>query len=112
MRLRLRFNFDCSEELRSHHLCCALNHSLPYACDCAAQLRVAFVVNDSYAIALFKIEIAHSFQESGLTFAVNDYAVMRGRAHVFEPHIAREDSFDRPYPCAQGGRVGVLARLL
>src|SRR2546423_4400151 len=105
----LGFGFERGEELRGHHLRRALNHALADARNRAADLHVARVLDDGRAFALGEIEIARAFQKTRLTFALNHDAIMLRRAYVFEPHVAREETFDRAHARAQRRRKIVFA---
>src|SRR5919198_2715503 len=110
--LSLRLGFERGEELRGHHLGRALNHPLADRGERAADLHVARVPDQGRAVSLFEVEVARALEEAGLPFAVDDDAVVRGRAHLFEADVPLEDPLDRADARAQRRRVCVLAGFL
>src|SRR5882672_9864837 len=90
----LCFHFQRREELRGHHLCRRLNHSLANAGECSTQLKVSRVPDQRDFTLLLKIQITGTFQKPWRTFALHDNSVMLRRSHVFESNCSGEDTFD------------------
>ena len=90
----LGFRFQGREKLRGHHLCGALNHSLPDTRNRATQLQIAGVFDQRAFALFFQLEIACAFQESGRPFAVDDDAIVFGWPQIREPNVAIKDTFD------------------
>jgi len=104
--------FDCCEELSSHHLHRALEHTLAHARDRAANLYIAFVADYGHAVPLLEIEIARAFQEARLALAVYNHAEVTRRLHVFEANVAGEQAFDRTDSRPKSRRVSILSGFL
>ena len=90
-RLRLRFNR--SEELGSHHLRCALKHSLAHACYRPAHLNVSAVGDYGYVVLPREIQIAGALQKTRLTLSIDYHSKVARRTEVFKSHIPGEKSF-------------------
>src|SRR5882724_3590336 len=90
----LCFHFQRREELRRHHLCRRLNHSLAHAGERAAQLKVSRVPYQSAFTLLLKIQVTGPFQKPWCTFAFHDNSVMLRRSHLLKSNCACEDAFD------------------
>jgi len=110
--LSFGLGFDCGEELSSHHLHRALEHTLAHARDRAANLYIAFVADYGYAVPLLEIEIARAFQEARLALAVYHHAEVTRRLHVFEANVAGEQAFDRTDSRPKSRRVSILSGFL
>ena len=100
------FGAQAREELRSHHLRRALNHSLAHTGNRAANLYVARVIHLRSVFHLLEIQIARTLKKSRRPFAVHDDAKVFRLAQILEPGRPVEYSFDRSdtrsYRCGKG----------
>ena len=89
------FRSEAGEELRGHHLCRALNHSLAHTGNRSSHLNIGRITDLRARLRGFKVQVAHPFEESRLAFAIDDNAQVFRRSQVFQPRRAVEYSFYR-----------------
>ena len=92
------FGLHCREKLADHHLGGAIDHALPYARQWPANLYVPGILQQRLAVLFFQIQSAHAFDESSLTFAVQQHFVMCRRLHFIQLHFAVIDTFTAAGP--------------
>ena len=85
---------DGGEKLSRHHLRRALNHSLPYACDCSAYLHISAVVDYGRFVTLFEVEDPGPFQKARLSFAIHNHPEVTRRLHFVESDVPGKDALD------------------
>src|ERR1051325_10549649 len=84
-----------SEEFRGHHFRGTFDHSLAHSGNRAADLQLSRIRHQRAAVLLDQIKVGDALRKSHQTFALDYDAVMRGREHVFQAHLAAKGSFDR-----------------
>src|ERR1051325_1160272 len=84
-----------SEEFRGHHFRGTFDHSLAHAGNRAADLQLSRIRDQGAAVLLDQIEVRSAFRKSDQAFSLDDDAVMRGRKHLFQAHLAAKGPFDR-----------------
>src|SRR5207244_12099673 len=106
------FRIQLAEELRSQHLGLRCDHPLAHSGDYSSDLQIAFVSNRGSTVGLLQIEIARAFCKTGPAFPVDNHSIVRRRLHVFETHVALEDSFHWADAGFHRRDVSIISRLI